>query len=137
MEWDVISEVAMLDVRAGQVAAFEDSFRAASPILSSMPGYLSHELHRCLESRSRYVLLVQWETVEAHTVGFRGSPQYEQWKRLLHHFYDPFPTVEHFEPVALTDHHSVQPSPSVLTPTRPDGVRPSGRRHRWSAAAVA
>jgi heme-degrading monooxygenase HmoA len=99
----VILEVATLDVRAGDEAAFEESFRAASPIIASTPGYRSHELHRCLESRSKYLLLVQWETVEAHTVGFRGSPQYEQWKRLLHRYYDPFPTVEHFERVPLTD----------------------------------
>lgn len=105
----MILEIAMLDVRAGQEAAFEASFRAASPIIASMAGYRSHELHRCLESRSRYVLLVHWETVEAHTVGFRNSPRYEQWKRLLHHYYDPFPTVEHFERVPLTDGGPVLP----------------------------
>ena len=45
-------------------------------------------------------LLVRWDTLEAHTQGFRGSPQYQQWKALLHHFYDPFPVVEHYVPVA-------------------------------------
>lgn len=66
-----------------------------------MPGYLSHELRRCMENPERYVLLVRWETLEDHTEGFRGSAGYEEWKRLLHHFYDPFPTVQHFETVEL------------------------------------
>jgi len=65
-----------------------------------MAGYVSHQLQRCLEARGRYVLLVNWQTLEDHTVGFRGSAEYQRWKRLLHHFYEPFPTVEHFELVA-------------------------------------
>jgi len=48
---------------------------------------------------NRYVLLVHWTSLEAHTIGFRGSPEYQDWKRLLHHFYDPFPIVEHYEHV--------------------------------------
>ncbi|HEY7061882.1 MAG TPA: antibiotic biosynthesis monooxygenase [Chloroflexota bacterium] len=97
----MILEVAMLQVRPGQEDAFEASFRVAAPIIASMPGYRSHELQRCLEAPGKYALLVRWETLEAHTVGFRGSPQYERWRQLLHHYYDPFPTVEHFEPVPL------------------------------------
>ena len=93
----MVLEVALLNVRAGMGDAFEDAFRQASPLIASMPGYLSHELQRCLEVEARYVLLVRWETLEAHTVGFRQSAAYQEWKRLLHHFYDPFPTVEHFE----------------------------------------
>ncbi len=93
----MVLEVALLNVRAGMGDAFEDAFRQASPIIASMPGYLSHELQRCIEVPARYVLLVRWETLEDHTVGFRQSSAYQEWKRLLHHFYDPFPTVEHFE----------------------------------------
>jgi heme-degrading monooxygenase HmoA len=95
----VILEVAMLAVRPTQEKAFEDAFSEASSIISSMPGYVEHELQRCIEQPSRYVLLVRWEKLEDHTVGFRGSPEYQEWKALLHHFYDPFPTVEHFTPV--------------------------------------
>jgi heme-degrading monooxygenase HmoA len=65
-----------------------------------MPGYLSHELQRCVERPSEYILLVRWATLEAHEQGFRRSPQYAEWKRLLHHFYDPFPTVSHYRLVA-------------------------------------
>lgn len=95
----MILEVAILDVRPGQEAAFELAFGEAQAIISSMPGYLSHQLQRCVERDSRYLLLVEWQTLEAHTEGFRGSPEYQRWKALLHHFYDPFPTVEHYRRV--------------------------------------
>jgi heme-degrading monooxygenase HmoA len=94
----MILEVAVLDVRAGQSQAFERAFQEAQEIISGMRGYLSHELGRCLEKPARYVLLVRWATLEDHTIGFRGSPEYQRWRTLLHHFYDPFPTVEHYEP---------------------------------------
>ena len=80
---------------------FEGAFRKASSIISSMKGYLSHELQRCLEVEGRYLLLVRWEKLKDHTVGFRESQEYQEWKKLLHHFYDPFPTVEHFKKVEL------------------------------------
>lgn len=92
----MILEVATLDVIPGQESAFEAAFAEAQPIIASMPGYINHALKRCIESPSRYLLLVQWETLEDHTVGSRGSAAYQDWKRLLHHFYDPFPTVEHY-----------------------------------------
>ena len=92
----MILEVAILNVRGGLESAFEVAFREASAIIASMPGYVSHELQRCVEVPNRYVLLVNWASLEAHTVGFRGSPEYQTWRTLLHHFYDPFPTVEHY-----------------------------------------
>jgi heme-degrading monooxygenase HmoA len=95
----MILEAALLMVKPDQEDDFEQAFTKASPIIASMPGYRGHQLQRCIEVPNRYLLLVQWETLEAHTKGFRGSPQYLEWKRLLHHFYDPFPTVEHFEQV--------------------------------------
>ena len=93
----MILEVAHLDVRLGQEQAFERAFSRAQHIIASMPGFSGLKLQRCLERPSRYLLLVQWDTLEAHTVGFRTSPEYQEWKALLHHFYDPFPTVEHYE----------------------------------------
>jgi heme-degrading monooxygenase HmoA len=92
----MILEVAMLQVKSGQAAQFETAFAQAQSIISSMPGYVSHQLQRCLEVADKYVLLVNWEQLEDHTEGFRQSPQYQQWRQLLHHFYQPFPTVEHF-----------------------------------------
>ena len=93
----MILEVARLNIIPGREAEFESSFQLASNIISSMHGYISHQLQRCLENKSQYLLLVNWETLEDHTVGFRGSPEYQEWRKLLHHFYAPFPMVEHYE----------------------------------------
>ena len=101
----MILELAILDVKPGETAPFEAAFREAQAIIASMPGYLAHELQRCLETPSRYVLLVRWQTLEDHTRGFRGSPEYQRWKALLHHFYEPFPTVEHYAPVSGVPPH--------------------------------
>lgn len=92
----MILEAAQLQVKPGTINDFESNFRKASKIISQMPGYISHELHKCVETEDKYLLLVKWESITAHEVGFRKSPQYEEWKALLHHFYDPFPTVEHY-----------------------------------------
>jgi heme-degrading monooxygenase HmoA len=97
----MILESGHLYVAAGKEAEFEAAFKDASPIIASMKGYISHELHRCIEVRNKYLLLVQWETLEDHTVGFRGSAEYQEWRKRLHHFYDPFPTIEHFEQIHL------------------------------------
>ncbi len=97
----MILEAVMLPVKPGMELDFESAFQQASSIIASMNGYLSHELHRCLEVKGKYLLLVRWESLESHTVGFRGSAEYQEWKKLLHHFYEPFPTVEHFEEVEI------------------------------------
>ncbi|WP_246212135.1 antibiotic biosynthesis monooxygenase family protein [Usitatibacter palustris] len=86
-------------MRPGSEVEFETAFGEAKGIISSMPGFIELELQRCVEVRTRYLLLVRWTTLEHHTVGFRSSPEYQRWKSLLHHFYDPFPTVEHYEKV--------------------------------------
>jgi heme-degrading monooxygenase HmoA len=95
----MILELAILDVRAGERPEFEQAFATAKDIISAMPGFESLELQHCLEVADRYVLLVRWDRLEDHTVGFRESPDYQRWRELLHRFYDPFPTVEHYEPV--------------------------------------
>jgi heme-degrading monooxygenase HmoA len=94
----MILETALLDVVPGREADFERAFAQASPLIASIDGYRGHSLRRCLERPSRYLLLVRWRSLEDHTQGFRGSPQYAKWKEILHHFYDPFPTVEHYAP---------------------------------------
>lgn len=95
----MILEVAILHVRPGQSAAFEQAFAEARSIIAASPGHLGHELQRCLEQPDQYLLLVRWRSLKDHTVGFRGSAAYLEWKRLLHHFYDPFPVVEHYTAV--------------------------------------
>ena len=96
----MILEAAVLQVREGAEAGFEEAMVKAAPAIAGSPGYIGHELQRCVETKGRYLLLVRWETLEAHTEGFRGSEAYGEWRTLLHHFYDPFPVVEHFEVVA-------------------------------------
>jgi heme-degrading monooxygenase HmoA len=96
----MVLEVAILNVRAGESAAFEAAFREAQFIIAASPGYKRHELRRCVETDDRYLLLVWWDTLESHTEGFRGSAAYTEWRERLHPFYDPFPTVEHYMAVS-------------------------------------
>jgi heme-degrading monooxygenase HmoA len=95
----VVLEVAILDVKKGKEKEFEVAFWKAQDIISSMNGYVSHQLQKCVENTSRYILLVSWQTLEDHTVGFRESKEYQEWWSLLHHYYEPFPKVEHFQSV--------------------------------------
>lgn len=92
----MILEHAILPVLPGREAEFEAAFAEASAIISSMPGFIDLALSRSIETPSAYLLLVHWESVEAHDPGFRGSPEYARWRELLHGFYEPFPVVEHF-----------------------------------------
>lgn len=93
----MILEVAILSVKPGLAKEFEYAFQKAQQIISSMKGYISHQLQKCIEIEDKYILLVNWINLEAHTEGFRSSKEYQDWKKLLHHFYDPFPTVEHYQ----------------------------------------
>jgi heme-degrading monooxygenase HmoA len=95
----VILEHVILPVTPGQEADFEAAFGEAKAIIATMPGFRGLTLSRGIETPSTYLLLVQWDTLEDHTEGFRGSAEYQQWRTLLHHFYDPFPEVEHYQQV--------------------------------------
>ncbi len=106
----MILEVAVLDVIPGREANFQKDFEQAQKIIASMPGYVSHQLQRCLEKPSRYLLLVNWARMEDHTEGFRGSAEYAEWKSLLHHYYDPFPEVEHYTRIFGEPEHAIRPA---------------------------
>ena len=93
----MILEVATLNIKKGRSTEFEINFKKAERIISSMNGYVSHQMKKCLEEDDKYILLVNWETLEDHEIGFRKSAEYQEWKALLHHFYEPFPTVEHYK----------------------------------------
>lgn len=95
----MILEVAILDVKQGEQKKFEKDFVQASQYISSIPGYKGHSLKKCFEQKNRYLLLVDWEDLKSHEVKFRKSQQYLKWKELLHHYYDPFPVVEHYETI--------------------------------------
>jgi heme-degrading monooxygenase HmoA len=96
----VILEQAVLPVKPGLEPEFEAAFETAKAIIAAMPGFRRLTLSRCIERPSTYLLLVEWDRLEDHTEGFRGSADYQEWRALLHHFYDPFPAVEHFDPVS-------------------------------------
>jgi heme-degrading monooxygenase HmoA len=95
----MILEVAILFVKEGEEKQFEQDFKVAGQYISSIEGYAGHSLRKCIEQNNKYILLVEWGKLEDHTIGFRSSEQYLEWKKLLHHYYDPFPVVEHYETI--------------------------------------
>jgi heme-degrading monooxygenase HmoA len=88
-----------LDIHPGQEQAYAAAIREVSPILMSSKGYIRHELHHCIETPTRLILFVYWETVEDHTVGFRGSQKFIDWRAVLNQFYATPPVVEHYTEV--------------------------------------
>ena len=99
----MIQEVAILNVVEDRVDEFQSAFEQAQVLVKKMPGYVSHQLSRCVENDGRFLLSIYWKTLEDHTQGFRESQEYVQWKKMLHHFYDPFPVVEHYEVILSND----------------------------------
>ncbi|WP_339723540.1 antibiotic biosynthesis monooxygenase [uncultured Paraglaciecola sp.] len=97
----MITELAVLDVISDRQQEFEQAFRQAQNLIITQKGYISHELQKCIETDGRYLLLVKWQTLDDHTIGFRQSADYQKWKALLHHFYKPFPVVEHYQALSL------------------------------------
>ena len=95
----MITEHALLEVIPGQEDAFLEAMDRAKVHIAGSPGFTSLRVERCVERPSCFLLLVEWERLEDHTEGFRGSAAYQEWRAALHHFYDPFPVVEHFEAV--------------------------------------
>ncbi|WP_431958393.1 antibiotic biosynthesis monooxygenase family protein [Nocardia lijiangensis] len=112
----MIVEHALLPVRPELAADFEAAFTEARPLIASMPGFRSLSLSRCVETPGTYLLLVEWERIGDHVDGFRGSPEYLRWKALLHHFYEPFPVVQHFEPVLTDSTSGVPPAVTAGVP---------------------
>jgi heme-degrading monooxygenase HmoA len=96
----MILEVAVLTITPLQTAQFEAAFTEARQVISGVAGLVSYQLHRCIETEARYLLLVQWLSVEHHTVGFRQSPQFQQWRALLGPFFAAAPAVEHYQAVS-------------------------------------
>lgn len=97
----MVLEHALLPVKPGEETSFEEAFTQARKIIARMPGFQRLTLSRCVERPNTYLLLVEWDRLQDHTEGFRTSPAYDDWRRLLHHFYDPFPAVEHYEHVQV------------------------------------
>ncbi len=95
----MILEVAILNVIESKEKDFEADFKIAKKYISATKGYIKHTLKKCIEQKNKYILLVEWDRLEDHTIGFRESDEYTEWKKLLHHYYDPFPIVEHYKTI--------------------------------------
>jgi len=96
----MIVEAALLSIRPGSESEFEKIFPRAIAVIAHAKGYLAHELRRSIESPNRYALRIEWQTLEDHTVGFRGSPAFAQWRAYIGPYFEVPPVVEHFQPVA-------------------------------------
>ena len=96
----MILEHALITVRPDSHTEFEAAMAKAWAVISASPGFGSLRLHRGVESPDRYLLLVEWDTLEDHTVGFRESPAFAEWRSHIGPFFDSPPVVDHFDPVA-------------------------------------
>jgi heme-degrading monooxygenase HmoA len=93
----MITEIAQIDVKPGQEAAFEAAVAEAAPLFQRAKGCRAMRVERSIEKPQRYRLFVSWETLENHTVDFRESADFQEWRKLAGpHFASP-PEVEHVE----------------------------------------
>jgi heme-degrading monooxygenase HmoA len=95
----MVWEIAQIEVNPGDEAAFEAAIEKAVPLFKSSRGCKSMQLQRGVEQPSHYHLVVHWETLENHTVDFRGSENFQQWRRLVGGFFASPPVVGHFHRV--------------------------------------
>lgn len=91
----MILEIAQIDIKPGMESEFEAGVSAAGPIFRRAKGCHSMELQRSIEKPQRYRLFVEWGTVENHTVDFRGSTDFQEWRKLVGHCFAAPPEVEH------------------------------------------
>jgi heme-degrading monooxygenase HmoA len=96
----MVLELAIFHIHSGREADFERVFPEAEKVISRAAGYLGHQLQRGIEDEAKYVLLVRWQTLEDHTVGFRESALFSEWRALIGPFFASPPAVEHFQLVA-------------------------------------
>lgn len=95
----MILEVAIMKIKPELIGKFEAVFPKAAAISASTPGYISHEMQRCVETKGKYFYLIRWESIEAHMVNFRQSPRRDEFRNLLGDFFVEPPVAEHFEAV--------------------------------------
>lgn len=93
----MILEIATIDVIPGKEQGYIDAFNQAKEIIAKKKGYISHELQRCIEDHSRFLVMIKWETLEDHTIGFRESPEFKEWRALIGPFFNSPPDVKHYQ----------------------------------------
>lgn len=93
----MVLELATIDIKQGTNADFENNLAQAQAVIRQSEGYIGHQFQKCIERDNRYILLIKWATLEAHTEGFRGSELFKEWRALIGPFFENPPLVEHFE----------------------------------------
>lgn len=97
----MILELAEITIRPGEELAFDAAIsRGIQTVISRAAGFRRASVHKGIESPERYVLQIEWDTLENHTVEFRGSPAFAQWRAIVGPFFAQPPRVEHFTSVA-------------------------------------
>lgn len=99
----MIHEYAVLHIKPNQAQAFEKAFAQAQHIVRQISGFVNLQLLAKHNQPNQYLLHIIWQDINAHQINFRQSPHYQEWKNLLHHFYEPFPVVEYYH-VVLSSH---------------------------------
>jgi len=100
----MILEIADIRIKAGQQQEFDAAIvRGLEQVISKTKGYVSHRVNKCIETPERYVLSIYWQTLENHTIDFRESPAFQEWRGLVGPFFAAPPLVEHF--TLLTESH--------------------------------
>ena len=93
----MILEVADIRIHPGRQAAFDEAIqRGLATVISQAKGFKGWKVNKGVESPERYLLMIFWETLEDHTVGFRGGPLFDQWRAIVGPFFAAPPVVEHF-----------------------------------------
>ncbi len=95
----MVTEIADFTVLAESQEQFADAVREGLKYVSDTPGFRTARLTRSAETPTRFVLLIEWDSIEAHTVGFRESENFPRWRAVVGPFFDGAPNVEHFDDV--------------------------------------
>jgi heme-degrading monooxygenase HmoA len=93
----MVLELATIDIKIGTNADFEKHLKQAQQVLAQAEGYIGHQFQKCIERDNRYILLIHWVSLEAHTEGFRNSELFKEWRGLIGQFFEKPPLVEHFD----------------------------------------
>ncbi len=97
----MVLEVVNVNIIPGKEAEYEAALAEAWKVVARAPGFVSFEVKRCIERPSRYILLINWKTIEAHMEGFRNSPDFQVWRGMVQHLYDGAALVEHYTTIPI------------------------------------
>ena len=92
----MILELARIDIKEGTNQDFETALETAKGVISQSKGFQKITVKKCIEQANRYILLIEWDTLEDHTVGFRESDLFKEWRALIGPFFETPPFVQHF-----------------------------------------